>query len=78
MVDKLNYILKGVYEMKRSILTIKQYDYTSIEEFKKDSEEMIKKGYILLDEKYLDGKFNHGEVTFGKWKYTACYMKDNI
>ena len=33
--------------MKRTATTIKQFDYTNKEEFKKDIERMKKKGYTL-------------------------------
>lgn len=65
--------------MKRSILTIKQYDYSSVAEFEKHKKEMKSKGYFLLDENYMGGMFKAQEVVNGdKWVFTACYMKDTM
>lgn len=39
-------------KMKRSILTLKQYDYTNQKEFEKHKKEMENKGYMLITDKY--------------------------
>ena len=67
-------------KMKRSILTLKQYDYTNQQEFEKHKKEMENKGYMLITDKYpLSQFFNHQEiVNGGKWCYTATYIKQTL
>lgn len=54
--------------MRRTVATIKQYDYESKEEFEKDIPNMKKKGYHVMS----TNDFKHGEI-YGsedsKWKY---------
>lgn len=64
----------GVIMSKRTVATIKQYDYTSKEEFEKDIEVMKSKGYFLLNSK----EFKHGELKEDNWKYTGYFIKDTL
>lgn len=64
--------------MKKSVYTLKQYDYTSQAEFKKHSQEMKEKGYRLLTDEF-NSMFNNQEIIGDeKWHYTACYCKDTL
>lgn len=63
---------------KRTVATIKQYDYTSKEEFLKDIPKMLEKGYTLVDNGMINDCLKHGEIVGdddGKWKYTAYFLK---
>lgn len=59
---------------KRAIATIKQYDYTSFEEFQKDIPRMNKKGYALME-----NVLTHGKISFNStWTYTAYFIKNDV
>lgn len=60
--------------MKRAVSTIKQYDYTSKEDFEKHKKEMKEKGYFLI-EGLFDGWLDAKEIDDVKWKFTASYIK---
>lgn len=60
--------------MKRSVSTIKQYDYTSEADFQNHKKEMKAKGYFLI-EGLFDGCLDPAEVQDEKWKFTASYIK---
>lgn len=64
--------------MKRTVVTIKQFDYTSKEEFKKDIERMKKKGYSLIKDGMFGGVLEPNELNDNKWKYTAFFMKSSL
>ena len=65
--------------MKRSVLTVKQYDYSSIEEFERHKKEMKTKGYHLTTTGNFGDAFDHGIINGSeKWVYTACYFKDTM
>ena len=61
--------------MKRYVSTIKQYDYSSNEEFEKHKKEMIEKGYYLVDRGMFGGIFDPHELQDEKWKFSATYLK---
>ena len=64
--------------MKRTATTIKQFDYTNKEEFKKDIERMKKKGYTLINNGMFGGTLEPNELNDDKWKYTAFFMKSSL
>lgn len=64
--------------MKRSVLTIKEYDYTSKEEFEKDIEVMKKKGYTLIEGGAFNGLTHHEVVGSDTWKYSAYFFKETM
>lgn len=65
---------------KRSIATVKCYDYTSKEEFEKDIEPMKEKGYRVIEKGMFNGAINHGEIvgSENKWKYSAWFLKETL
>lgn len=62
---------------KRTVATIKQFDYTSKDEFQKDIDRMKKKGYFLVENGMLNG-LTHGEVLDDTWRYTAYFVKTDM
>ena len=62
--------------MKRNIMTIKQYDYSSEAEFLKDKIKMKEKGYSLISDDMLGGLFKSGYLPTGD--YTAYYIKSDL
>lgn len=65
--------------MKRKILTIQQFDYTSVEETEQHAKEMKEKGYRLVDNGQFGGVFPAVEiVNGGKWTFTASYYKEKL
>lgn len=64
--------------MKKSINTIKQYDYISKEEFLKDIGVMKNKGYILIEDGMYGGILDHHEIDSDIYKYTACFTKSTL
>ena len=62
---------------KRTIATIKQFDYTSKEEFENDIKTMKSKGYVLTDGMgyNLNSQALEGD---DKWKYTAYFIKSDL
>lgn len=65
---------------KRTVCTIKQFDYTSKEEFEKDISRMREKGYHLIKKNDYGWSehFGHDELDDAVWKYTAYFMKDTL
>lgn len=61
--------------MKKYVSTIKQYDYSSKEEFEKHKKEMLEKGYFLIENGMLKGALDPQELQDEKWKFTAAYIK---
>lgn len=66
--------------MKRTVATVKQYDYSSMKEFEKHKSEMIEKGYHFIENNgsSLSMAFNHGTLNDEKWVYTASYIKSDM
>lgn len=64
--------------MKRTIATIKQFDYTSKEEFEKDIPKMKEKGYTLIEGGMFNNCLQHQEIEDIKWKYTASFIKSDM
>ena len=64
--------------MKRTILTIKQIDYTSEKEYLKDLPKMQAQGYKPLTDRShgFDSMFSFGQVDDNI--FTVAYMKDNL
>lgn len=60
--------------MKRTVSTIKQYDYSSKKEFEKHKKEMKERGYHFI-EGLFDGWLDASEIQDNKWKFTASYIK---
>jgi hypothetical protein len=63
---------------KRTISTIKQFDYTSKVEFLNDVNKMKLKGYILVDNGMYNDVLKHGAVDDEVWKYTASFIKSKF
>lgn len=63
--------------MKRTILTIKQIDYTSKDEFEKDIPKMREQGYRLIENEF-NNNFTHGDIIGDTWTYTAYFSKETL
>ena len=67
--------------MKRTISTVKTYDYTSMKEFEKHCIEMSSKGYCLIkdDGSLIGNAFSHGEIVNDeKYVYSASFVKSTL
>lgn len=64
--------------MKRTVATIKQYDYTSKKEFEGHKIKMKEKGYVLIDNGMFNNTLKHRELDDYKWKYTAYFVKSDM
>ena len=65
--------------MKRTISTIKQFDYTSKEEFEKDIKSMKEKGYTLINNGMFNNSLTAGKITGDdKWKYTGYFIQSKF
>lgn len=64
--------------MRRQYATIKQFDYSTKEEFKKHKVEMENKGYRLVKD-IFSGILDPGELGNDEnWKYTASFIKTDM
>jgi hypothetical protein len=67
--------------MKRTVMTIKGFDYENEEDFKKDIPLMKEKGYNLITSEF-NNVFSHGEIAHTpdayRWHYTAYFYKDSL
>lgn len=64
---------------KRTVATIKQFDYTSKEVFLKDIEKMKQKGYHLIHDGMYNGKLDPQELNGDDtWKFTAYFVKSSM
>lgn len=61
--------------MKRAVGIIKQYDYSSKEEFENHKKQLQERGYFLIDGGMLGGVLDPQELQNEKWKFTAAYIK---
>ncbi|GCD12623.1 hypothetical protein [Clostridium tagluense] len=64
--------------MKRTVATIKQFDYTSKEEFDKDIIVMKKKGYTLIENGMYNNYLNAGKIDDSTWKFSAYFVKSSL
>ncbi len=65
--------------MKRSICTIKQYDYIDKAAFIKDIPKMKSKGYVLIEKGMCNGLFYPQPIHGGDdFTYTAAFIKDTL
>lgn len=64
--------------MKRQYATIKQFDYSSKEEFEKHKVEMENKGYRLI-KGIFSGVLDPNEILGDdNWKYSASFIKSDM
>lgn len=64
--------------MRRQYGVIRMYDYTSKKEFEKHKQEMIQKGYMLIENGMFNRSMEPQEMEDEKWKFTACFIKSDM